>query len=407
MDWKQLSLAGLTARKEMIIDNEARVAQYGHDYSLLNAVLKKNDEVRLHSRFIFSMINPESLHYQNSLFLKLFLKQLPEAYQNWISFDNASVELEKDNIDLLIHDGDKFLIVENKVDAVDQPYQIVRYIQTIKNRFELSSAELEHKVAIVYLSAKRKYPSTVSKSLIGFIKDGNWIVWQGLDTTKVDLPNKLKNFNLDIGSKLPFFHYAYHRNANKPSLTNWVEDSINSIDDERLKFALSEYKQIIKRLEPNLNWKNKMTFDEYVLNTQDENEQDELYKLMVASSNTLEKYVAKKIYQVIIETFTEEVVNHNGDLKKLDEESLYNWLVKKGSKDKYKNIGFTFNSQNKIYQFVFGISYVYCLPIKEEPKQEQNCLCNTKIRPLVLEKGGLDSVIKAIRKWRDLFSSVN
>lgn len=406
MDWKQLSLAGLTARKQMIIDNEARVAQYGHDYSLLNAVLKKNDEVRLHSRFIFSMINPESLHYQNSLFLKLFLKQLPEAYQNWISFDNACVELEKDNIDLLIHDGDKFLIVENKVDAVDQPYQIVRYIQTIKNRFELSNEELEDKVAIVYLSAKRKYPSKESKSLIGFIKDGNSIVWQGVDSSKVDLPHRLKSFNLDIGSKLPFFYYAYHRNANEPSLTNWVEDSINCIDDKRLKFALSEYKQIIKRLEPNLNWKNKMTFDEYVFNTKDENEQAELYKLMVTSSNSLEKYVAKKIYQVILETFTEEVVNHNGMLKKLDEKRLYNWFIKKGSKDKYKNIGFTFDSQNEIYQFVFGIDYVYCLPIDQECKQEKNSLCNTKTRPLVLEKGGLDLFIKSIKKLDSRLSSV-
>lgn len=397
MAWKQLTAVGLDNIEKMKKENAIRLAERGHDYSLLNSVLKKNDEVRLHSRFIFSMIDPDSLHYKGSLFLKLFLQQLPHPYQNWLNINEACVEKEKDQIDLLVHDGNQFIIIENKIDAVDQPHQITRYIQTIKSRFGLSNAEIEEKIIVLYLSARRKFPSNKSKSLIGFSLENDKIVWQGFESQSVEPPQKLKSFNLNLSTKIPFFHYSYYGKESALSLKKWIKKCIDSIDDERLKFAFLEYEQILNRLEPGLNWKNKMTFDEYVLAKENENEQSELYSLMVESRNALEKYVAKKLYKVLEEVFTSTVLSEKGEFKKITEASIYDWLIKKGAKDNYKNIGFVFEKQDKTYHFVFGVAYVYCLPVGEQYNQEKNCLGGAKIRPLVLEKGGLDLLIKAIQ----------
>jgi len=39
-----------------------------NNYNILTSVLNKSDEVRLHSRMIFSLLNPNGTHYQSSYF---------------------------------------------------------------------------------------------------------------------------------------------------------------------------------------------------------------------------------------------------------------------------------------------------------------------------------------------------
>jgi hypothetical protein len=53
---------------------DAQKARGINDYSLLASVLDVNDEVRLHSRFLYSLLDPRGNHYQGGLFLELFLK---------------------------------------------------------------------------------------------------------------------------------------------------------------------------------------------------------------------------------------------------------------------------------------------------------------------------------------------
>ena len=83
-----------------------------HDYCLINALLKKNDEVNLHSNFIYSMINPKGSHYCENIFLKLFLESINE--DGFINLNNAKVYKEKGKVDLLIEDGEKVIIIETQ-----------------------------------------------------------------------------------------------------------------------------------------------------------------------------------------------------------------------------------------------------------------------------------------------------
>ena len=45
-----------------------------NDFNLFTTLLKPNDELRLHSRFLNFLLNPNGEHCQGSLFLDLFLE---------------------------------------------------------------------------------------------------------------------------------------------------------------------------------------------------------------------------------------------------------------------------------------------------------------------------------------------
>ena len=51
-------------------ESELRKLRGVNDYNIFTELLDQNDEVRLHSGFIYSLLNPTGTHYQKSLFLK-------------------------------------------------------------------------------------------------------------------------------------------------------------------------------------------------------------------------------------------------------------------------------------------------------------------------------------------------
>ncbi|WP_082287489.1 PD-(D/E)XK nuclease family protein [Moritella viscosa] len=44
-----------------------------NDYNMVNVVRKANQEVGMHSNVLYSLLDPNGLHYQNDLFLSLFI----------------------------------------------------------------------------------------------------------------------------------------------------------------------------------------------------------------------------------------------------------------------------------------------------------------------------------------------
>jgi len=129
-----------------------------NNYNLLTAVLQSSDEVRLHSRMLYSLLNPNGKHFQGSLFLILLLDTLA-LNEFGVNANDCVVRKEYENIDLYITDGSKHIIIENKIHPGDQKLQIKRYIDVIKQ--ENSDVEPED-IAVVYLSLDRKVPSQYS-----------------------------------------------------------------------------------------------------------------------------------------------------------------------------------------------------------------------------------------------------
>lgn len=124
-----------------------------HDYNIFTALLKENDEVRLHSRFLYSLLNTEGRHCQDDLFLQLFLKNIGE--QDWINTKEAKVFKEYQNIDIYITNGAKHIILENKIYANDQKEQIGRYIDLLREQYKYDSNKQEKQepeILVVFLS---------------------------------------------------------------------------------------------------------------------------------------------------------------------------------------------------------------------------------------------------------------
>ena len=93
-----------------------------NDLNIFTTLLSMSDEVRLHSRFISYLLNPNQSHGQGSLFLELFLKIC--GIELDIDTENTSSVTEFNHIDIYLTDNFRHLIIENKIFAQDQDRQI-------------------------------------------------------------------------------------------------------------------------------------------------------------------------------------------------------------------------------------------------------------------------------------------
>ena len=137
---------------------EVKKMRGNNDYNLFLALLDINDEVRLHSRFIYSLLDTSSPHYQKELFLGLFIKACG-LDDFGLNLQTAKVYKEYENIDIYITDGTKHIILENKINAGDQEAQIKRYIETIQKE---NNGEAD--IYVLFLSKKGHEPSDYSLS---------------------------------------------------------------------------------------------------------------------------------------------------------------------------------------------------------------------------------------------------
>jgi len=109
----------------------------GSNFNIFKILGVESSEVRLHSNFIAELLNPKGSHGQGDLYLSLFINQLGVSNFNSKS---ATVEVEKDTgcidvnrieggrLDILITDEkNEQIIIENKIYALDQKNQLLRY----------------------------------------------------------------------------------------------------------------------------------------------------------------------------------------------------------------------------------------------------------------------------------------
>ncbi len=143
-----------------------------NDYNPLKAVQNPYNEVNMHSGFIYSLLDTNGEHYQDDLFLSLFLEVL--GLKEWFgSTTNAQVKKESDYIDLYIFNDTKHIIIENKINAGDQPNQIATFIETIhSNGAENKSVEYEN-IFVIFLTLHDREPSRNSRTN----KDSN-LLWE-------------------------------------------------------------------------------------------------------------------------------------------------------------------------------------------------------------------------------------
>lgn len=115
----------------------------GEDFNIFSILQMEYDENCTHSRFIAELLRKEGSHKQGNIFLKLFCEQFQI---NDFDDDNYIVKTEffignisKDylnggRIDIFIKDKkNKVLMIENKINAGEQKYQLIRYKNSFPN----------------------------------------------------------------------------------------------------------------------------------------------------------------------------------------------------------------------------------------------------------------------------------
>ena len=193
-----------------------------NDYNILSVVSKNSNEL-LHSKMLGSFLDINGKHYQGSLFLDLFLKQI-DIFD--YDIDNSIIKLEKSGetqsdgrIDLYLTDGKKHIVIENKIDATDQPKQLKRYVEIIyKENPDITPDDLY----VIYLSKNRDKPENLEKYYK--LKD-NYL------------------YDEDIKkAKYKSIHY------NKEIL-NWLNECQKEIYNiSNLNEAINTYKQVVEKI---------------------------------------------------------------------------------------------------------------------------------------------------------------
>ena len=197
---------------------EIKKLRGNNDYNLFLALLDINDEVRLHSRFIYSLLDPNSSHYQKELFLELFIKAC--GLEDFgLDPQTAKVYKEYENIDIYITDGAKHIILENKINASDQEAQIKRYIETIQKE---NSGKAD--IYVLFLSKKGREPSDYSLDGLK-IKDGKIIDENSNEVAKF----KAVSYNKEI--------------------MEWLDSSLDEAGNlANLAAVISQYKNVIEKI---------------------------------------------------------------------------------------------------------------------------------------------------------------
>lgn len=107
----------------------------GENYNVFRILKVDTNEVRMHSAFIASLLDPNGTHGQGDEFLMHFLKICQIKYELIDSLSKSIVDVEvsgkngRIDIVLKLSNGD-VIVVENKIYAGDQPQQLVRYKTT-------------------------------------------------------------------------------------------------------------------------------------------------------------------------------------------------------------------------------------------------------------------------------------
>ncbi len=142
----------------------------GENFNIFKVLGLSSSEVRLHSAFLAELLNPNGDHGLEDLFLKAFIDIVigkntnldfdTKSAKTYVEYDIGTISedyKEGGRIDILISDKNgKSIIIENKIYAGDQPWQMFRY-----NRFAEKSNSKDNYI-LLYLTLDRREPSEKS-----------------------------------------------------------------------------------------------------------------------------------------------------------------------------------------------------------------------------------------------------
>ncbi len=253
-----------------------------NDANVFTTLLSAHDEVRLHSRFLAFLLDPNGKHYQDDLFLKAFLEHI-KLSDFILNTEICTVHREYCGIDIYITDRTHHIIIENKIWASDQEKQIQRYIETIKTENKTVAPDT---IAVVYLSPYGRQPSDYSLGDYRISTCGKYLHHQNEKYTYRQI-----NYHADIIQWLESIH------AEVKNITN-------------LSVMMTQYRETVQQITGQYKG-NLMTLLEYMQQNSDKN----TIKNMCEISKAYEEYTTDILnhFKKAVESIKQE--NNNPALK--------------------------------------------------------------------------------------------
>ena len=137
---------------------ESEYVKSGAKFNIFSITKIERKEVDTHSAMLVELLDIKGSHSQGSIFLRLFFESISCLKNISVDYSSARIKKEKpynggkDRIDIIIEFDNFNLIIENKIDAKDQPDQLKRYDEL--------SQKLNKKYLVVYLT---KYGTEASE----------------------------------------------------------------------------------------------------------------------------------------------------------------------------------------------------------------------------------------------------
>lgn len=280
-------------------------------FNIFTILRDENEEVMLHSKFLFELLNPRGAHNKGQLYLSLFLDDLNKNNNisipqfDYNSLDKSAVYRERQNIDLLIFLPDGYtIIIENKIYAGDQEAQLERYYSIVVNQYKRDS----DKLFIIYLTLDGHKPT----------------------------PFSIGNLNHTVCC----ISYA-------SEIDDWLDQCILKTQDFNIKEVITQYKSLICKLS------NKYGGDSIM---------DEVSNLIISDINTFNNAnaIAKamstaksKIIMSFMRAIEKEIINNGYMLEDFDDEGIKNYYISR----EYPCQTFL------IKQFEENINFCFCIEI--------------------------------------------
>jgi len=267
------------------------------NFNIFSILRQEKDEVNLHSRFIYELLNPKGSHNQGDTFLKIFLDSIDIEY----NIDIFEIYKEQYNIDILLKSKKQAIIIENKIDTQDHSNQLSRYINTIKTQ-----GYKDYEIKTIYLTLYGEEPNESIKDIV-----------------LLSYSNDIKNWITKCIEKV----------AQKPTLRETLVQYLNLINkltnELNNQGFIMEVKELLLQKD---NLKTILSIEEAIIEAK--------IDIQLKFWQTLLSYLKQAQYQF-------EFYNIYGDRD--IRESVYKYYTKKKNR---KDYGFEYQVDNNLYFFI-------------------------------------------------------
>ena len=247
-------------------------------FNLLSIIEKDRDEAHIHSKIIYNLLSQNWGKKDKETFLTLFLKEIgiedENIYdKNWEVTREKAFDLDtiKGRLDFEIKSKDCIYIIEMKIDAGDQPEQLIRYQKFAKEKHK--------KYKIFYLTLDGH---NASKKSIG------------------------EEENLEENEKVEYINISF-----QGEILNWLENCLKLVEGKENKSAcISQYIASINKI---LGEKDTKIKDNILKSTED-----------IKTAITIYEKLNDKLQKVLKNFFEELNKKLKNKLKDITSKPIYN-----------------------------------------------------------------------------------